>query len=228
MKHLFLILEKRILLICLSIIFLITFIFICFNIKTVAFKPEYTIVVDAGHGGIDGGAVGESGISESQLNLDYAIELKKLCESVGIKVVMTRSDMNGLYSPMATNKKRSEMEKREKIINSSGADAVVSIHMNSFPLPSSKGAQVFYKDDDEVGKVFADSVQNELVENIENSRKTTCVGDYYVLNCCQIPAILVECGYLSNKEEENLLCNNLYKESFCKVLLQGILKFFNM
>ena len=188
----------------------------------------FCIVIDAGHGGIDGGAVGEKGVSESQLNLDYALELKKLCESVGIKVVLTRCDMNGLYSPLASNKKRSEMEQREKIINSSNADAVVSIHMNSFSLSSSKGAQVFYKEGDDGGKVFAENVQEELVKNIENSRKTALVVDYYVLNCCKMPAILVECGYLSNPEEEQFLCDKSYKEKFCKVLLQGVIKFFNV
>ena len=87
--------------------------------QTVIPKEDFTIVIDAGHGGEDGGAVGKSGVSESYLNLEYAMTLKSLCEGVGFNVVMTRKDMNGLYSPLAANKKRSEMQKREKIINSS-------------------------------------------------------------------------------------------------------------
>ena len=228
MKNTFLIFKKKGLL-CFILVIIVALIVSFFAVSNVSIpKPQYSIVIDAGHGGIDGGAVGGKGISESQLNLDYSLELKKLCESVGIKVVLTRSDMNGLYSPTSSNKKRSEMEKREKIINSSNADAVVSIHMNSFPLPSSRGAQVFYKEGDESGKAFADGVQSELLKNIENSRKIPAIGDYYVLNCCKKPAILVECGYLSNAEEEKLLCDKEYMEKFCKALLQGILNFFNM
>ncbi len=192
-------------------------------------KPVHTIVIDAGHGGIDGGAVGKvSGIDESHLNLEYAMELKSLCENFGIRVVMTRSDMNGLYSISAPNKKKSEMEKRRQIIESSGADLVVSLHMNSFPLPSARGAQVYYADGNESGKVLAERVGNALHQSIDYAKKTVKVGDYYVLNCTSKAGILVECGFLSNAEEENLLISEKYKENFCYSLLCGILNFYEM
>ena len=99
-------------------------------------KALYTIVIDAGHGGRDGGAVGSTGVTESELNLEFSLKLKELCEDYGFKVVLTRKDMNGLYSLFATNKKKSEMKKRQEIIEKAKPDVVVSIHMNSFSSSS--------------------------------------------------------------------------------------------
>ena len=107
-------------------------------------KPLHTIVIDAGHGGIDAGSSGKTtGVKESDLNLRYAKALKAMCEDSNIKVVMTRKDENGLYSPNASNKKKSEMQKRKQIIDNSDADLVISIHMNSFKQAYCKGAQFF-------------------------------------------------------------------------------------
>lgn len=192
-------------------------------------KFNYTIVVDAGHGGVDGGAVGNvTKVTESYLNLKYAEELKKICQEFGFKVVMTRSDMGGLYSPTATNKKKSEMENRKKTIEESDGDVVISIHMNSFPSKSSRGAQVYYRENLEQGKILADKVQLQLYKSIQNSKKTSKVGDFFVLNCTEKPAILVECGFLSNEEEEILLCNDDYRKDFCNSLFLGVLSFFEM
>ncbi len=192
-------------------------------------KPLHTIVIDAGHGGIDGGAVGKtSGIDESHLNLQYAMALKSLCEKFGLGVVMTRSDMNGLYDISAPNKKKSEMAKRKQIIESSNADIVVSLHMNSFPLSSARGAQVYYAIGNDSGKALAESVGASLNQSIDYAKKTAKVGDYYVLNCTNKAGILVECGFLSNAEEEKLLISEDYKIKFCYNLLCGILKFYEM
>ena len=177
---------------------------------------------------MDGGAVGKGGTTESYLNLEYAKELKSLCEEVGFKVIMTRSDMNGLYSPLASNKKRSEMEKRESIINGEDGKIVVSIHMNSYPLPSLSGAQVFYKQDNESGEGLAKTVQSKLETDGINIRGSASVGDYYVLNCTDKPAILVECGFLSNEEEEKQLCSEDYRKKFCEGLLRGVLEFYSV
>lgn len=192
-------------------------------------KPEYTIVIDAGHGGRDGGTVGKTtGISESELNLQYAYCLKNLCEEFGIGVVLTRKDMNGLYDENASNKKKSEMEKRKNIINNSGADLMISLHMNAFPLSSSEGAQVFYAKGSEEGFNLAKSVQQTICQSFENARDYVSVGDYFVLNYSSIPAVLVECGYLSNPTEEKNLQLDEYRERFCYCLLIGILSYFKM
>ena len=191
-------------------------------------KPEYTIVIDAGHGGRDGGAIGSSGVTESELNLKYAKELKSLCEDFGIGVVMTRSDMNGLYDESAPNKKKSEMERRKNIINTSNADLMISIHMNSFPLPSSSGAYVFYANGSDEGYSLAKSVQTSLCQSFDNAREYVSVGDYFVLNYSSIPSVLVECGFLSNPQEEANLKSDDYCQKFCYSLLVGILSYFEM
>lgn len=202
---------------------------VCFAVNATASpKPEYNIVIDAGHGGRDGGAIGVSGVTESELNLKYAKELKSLCEDFGIGVVMTRSDMNGLYDESAQNKKKSEMERRKNIINSSGADLVISIHMNSFPLPSSNGAYVFYANGSDEGYNLAKSVQTSLCQSFDNAREYVSVGDYFVLNYSSIPSVLVECGFLSNPQEEANLKSDEYCQKFCYSLLVGILSYFEM
>ena len=191
-------------------------------------KALYTIVIDAGHGGRDGGAVGSSGVTESELNLKYAKELKSLCEDFGIGVVMTRSDMNGLYDESAPNKKKSEMERRKNIINTSNADLMISIHMNSFPLSSSSGAYVFYANGSDEGYSLAKSVQTSLCQSFDNAREYVSVGDYFVLNYSSIPSVLVECGFLSNPQEEANLKSDDYCQKFCYSLLVGILSYFEM
>jgi N-acetylmuramoyl-L-alanine amidase len=106
---------------------------------------EYTIVIDAGHGGRDGGSIGVDGSVEKDLNLEYAKSLQKLLTNAGIRVVMTRSGDSGLYNENADNKKLSDMRKRRDIINNSTPDLVISIHMNSFHLDSCNGAKTFYQ-----------------------------------------------------------------------------------
>lgn len=179
--------------------------------------------------GRDGGAIGKNtGVTESELNLMYAKELQSLCEDYGIGVVMTRSDMNGLYDESATNKKKSEMERRKSIINGSGADIMISLHMNAFPLPSSNGAYVFYAKGSEQGLNLAKSVQTSLCQSFDNARQYVSVGDYFVLNYSTMPSVLVECGFLSNPQEEKNLQSNEYCEKFCYSLLAGILAYFEM
>ena len=224
-------LRKRTILIALCIILCVAGVVIYFTAIRPTFqpKPQYTIVIDAGHGGRDGGAIGKNtGITESELNLKYALTLKDLCIDFGIGVILTRADMNGLYDEGATNKKRSEMEKRKSIINNSGADLMISLHMNSFPLSSSSGAYVFYAKGSDSGFELAKSVQSSLCQGFDNARKYVSVGDYFVLNYSNIPSVLVECGFLSNPQEEMLLQKEEYQKDFCYALLVGIINYFQM
>lgn len=167
-------------------------------------------------------------MTESELNLKYAKRLEKLCKDFGIGVVMTRKDMNGLYDETASNKKRSEMEKRKTIINESNADLMVSLHMNSFPLESCSGAYVFYANGSDEGFRLAKGVQSSLCQSFDNARGYVTVGDYFVLNVSKMPAILIECGFLSNPTEEKLLSSDEYCENFCYSVLAGILSYFEM
>lgn len=224
----FLTIKKKAIIISFCLIFCVASVIVYFAAIKPTFMPkaEHVIVIDAGHGGKDGGAVGDS-VTESELNLKFSQALKKICQSFGYGVVMTRSDMSGLYSPTASNKKKSEMEKRKQIIDDSGADMVVSIHMNSFPSSDARGAQVYYADGSLEGQVLAESVQKTLHEQIGYAKATAKVGDFYILNCTQKPSILVECGFLSNPDEERLLLDEEYMNKFCYNLFCGILRFYS-
>lgn len=188
-------------------------------------KP--TIVIDAGHGGVDGGCVGRfTGVVESDLNLIYAKNLKEQFLAYGFGVVMTRQNSDGLYDKTAKNLKKSDMKKRKEIIESSGASVVLSIHMNSYPKESSRGAQVFFGEDNEQGKALAISVQTQLKNTLNNTTKTAQVGDYYIVNCTGLPVCLVECGFISNQQEESLLQQKDYQDKLCYAILCGVISFF--
>ncbi len=191
-------------------------------------NSEYLVVVDAGHGGIDGGCVGKStGVYESDLNLKYAYNLAKQLSNMNISVVLTRTDENGLYEKGVSNLKRSDMLKRKTIIEQNSPDLVISIHMNSFPLRSCKGAQVFYKSGNEEGKNLAQDIQSQMYGNIDNAKSQAKVGDYYIVNCTDIPSALVECGFLSNENEERLLQQEDYQNKICYAISCGIIKYLN-
>ena len=192
-------------------------------------KTLYTVVIDAGHGGVDGGAVGRTtGKEENSLNLEYANCLKNLLEAFSMEVVMTRTNLNGLYGAFSTNKKRDDMQRRKDIIQKSGADLVISIHMNSHSLSSYKGAQVFYKKTDENGMRLANNIQALFLQTLPNARKTASPGDYYILNCSSIPSVIVECGYLSNPQDEQNLLTTTYKDSLCTSIFIGIVKYLSL
>ena len=192
-------------------------------------KSKHVIVIDAGHGGVDGGAVGKkTGVKESDLNLIYALELGKICESFDFQVVQSRKDKNGLYSSDAKSKKKSEMENRKKIIQNSNPDVVVSIHMNSFSSQEVSGAQVYYAKGNEAGKSLAENIQNVFYGDLDNANETAKVGDYYVLNCTSCPSVLIECGFLSNMDEEVLLQNEDYIHRVCYDIVCGILLYLKM
>lgn len=226
----FVTIKKRTTIIVLCALLCLVAVGVYFGVMATMARPNlcHTIVIDAGHGGKDGGAVGKTtGVTESELNLKYSLTLKSICEQFGYKVVLTRSDMSGLYSPLASNKKRSEMEKRRQIIEKNNPDIVVSVHMNSFSSSASRGAQVFYAQDSVSGQKLAQSVQTSLAKNIDYASTYAKVGDYYILNCTQNPSILVECGFLSNPEEESLLQDENYMHKFCYNVLCGILLYFD-
>ena len=224
--------RKSILTICLVAIFLFSFGFFLTKLvsaQTVTSPYNLTIVIDAGHGGIDGGSTGtNTGITENELNLIYANKLEKLLKSVGVKVVKTRNSLDGLYNTGSKNFKKEDMQKRKEIIQQASAQAVISIHMNKFSLKSEKGSQVFYQQNDEKGKKLADCIKDELVSKIENARNLTLGGDFFICKCDNIPSVIVECGFLSNEKEEVLLQDNEYQDKLCYSIFCGIMKYFNI
>jgi N-acetylmuramoyl-L-alanine amidase len=192
-------------------------------------KLDYTVVIDAGHGGIDSGVVGISTkVKESELNLKVAKKLEKTLKEYGFNVVMTRTNGNGLYGLHTKNRKRRDMEERARIIKEAQPDAVVSIHMNYFSQSKQRGAQVFYKKDNEQGKELARCIQEVLALNIEHCDRLYLAGDYYIVNCTDYPSVIVECGFLSNAYDEQLLITDEYQQKLAYYIALGIMKFLNV
>lgn len=218
------IMRKKYIIISIVAMLIITCIAIIPTIKTsIRPKGEFTIVIDAGHGGRDGGSIGVNGSIEKDLNLKYAKSLQKLLSKAGVNVIMTRSTDDGLYSEDADNKKLSDMRKRREIINNACPDLVISIHMNSFPLDSCKGAKTFYQIENDSSFNAAKSIQNSLSYYIKNASKTVSAGDYYILNCTNYTSVLIECGFVSSPEEEQLLNTDSYREEFAYSIYRGVM-----
>ena len=191
-------------------------------------RPKYVIVLDAGHGGRDDGSIGVSGTKESEINLKIARTLKVYLETLGIKVILTRSDGNGLYDANAQNFKVSDMEKRVEIIGKANPDMVISIHCNAYIDSTQIGAQAFFQEADKTSEAFAECLQSQLISQIENARKSHSKGDYYLLKESPCSAVLVECGYLSNPIEEKLLNSVAYQNKISYAIMCGVVKYFNL
>ncbi len=188
-------------------------------------EKKYTIVIDAGHGYPDGGATGiNTGTCEAEINLLIAQSVKSYFESSDFRVVMTREGANGLYSGDG-NFKKGDMLKRRDVIHRAKPDFVVSIHLNKFTQSYRKGAQVFFKASDENGKRLADSIQSVLNKNLNERAFSALAGDYYMLNCSEYPSVIVECGFLSNPEEERLLLTEEYREKLAYNIYAGVIHY---
>lgn len=192
-------------------------------------KDKITVVVDAGHGGRDPGKIAVNGALEKDINLSIAKKLKRLLEQNDINVIMIREDDSGLYSDSDSNKKAADMRKRVGIINKSNAVLAISIHQNSFTQESIKGAQVFYYNNSEQGKKFAELMQEQLKKSLQdgNKRMAKSNDSYYMLKKVQCPIIIVECGYLSNNAEAALLIDENYQERMAFAIHLGLLSYLN-
>jgi N-acetylmuramoyl-L-alanine amidase len=180
-----------------------------------------TVVVDAGHGGRDGGVVGVlTGVKEAEINLLIARQLQRILTERGYRVVMTRTNHDGLYGNATSNRKLADMHARRAIILKESPDLVVSIHQNAYPRSRQRGAQVFYS----IGGTpdVAAVVQRQLNAQLPESRRSARPGDYFILNSTPYPSILVECGFLSTPEEEALLVTSAYQEKVAFAIYSGI------
>ena len=194
-------------------------------------KISQRIIIDAGHGFPDGGAVGSCGSVECTLNLEIAKLIEKELKSKGYDVIMTRTGENCLSdeADSIAGRKRSDMYKRLDIINSSGADIFVSIHMNKFSNPVYRGAQVIYSRNFLQSRSLALHIQAELNNIAENKKKREALkapSSLFLLKKAQIPSVIVECGFLSNFEEEALLGTKEYQVKLSRAVTSGIEKYY--
>lgn len=195
------------------------------------------VVVDAGHGGVDGGAESVDGTIERDVNLKIAQRLQKRLEDKGVRVIMTRSDAEGLYGGKTEGAIRSlktrDMYERKAIIDKAGADLVVSIHLNSFTQDRSvKGAQVFYPAEGPGSLITqsrqaAEMIQKNLNHTINIDKPRTALGknDVFLLRDVVSPIVIVECGFLSNDEDAANLKKQQHQEKIAKSLETSICKY---
>lgn len=185
-----------------------------------------TVVIDPGHGGRDPGKEGVNGVLEKDINLAIALYLKECYERVGINVILTRTEDVGLYEEDDNNKKSSDMKKRCEIVENAKPDMVISIHQNSYIDEAVNGAQVFHYEGSENGRILATYIQNRLglIEGM-NKRPVKANNEYYILRNTSFPTVIVECGFLSNKMEAGLLCDEEYQQSVANAIFMGTLDF---
>lgn len=191
---------------------------------------EYVIVIDAGHGGADGGAVGQGGFAEKDINLEISKRLEKLFELSNVKCVMTRNSDVMLESKktIISNKKRSDLTARVESTLEYENPIFVSIHQNKFPSSKYSGLQVFYSPNHLKSKTLAEIIRknNVLLLDKFNKRETKPAGrEIFVLDSLEIPAVLVECGFLSNATEEAKLVTPEYQKKLAFMIYVSIMEY---
>ena len=187
-----------------------------------------TVVIDAGHGGVDAGVYGvNTKIKESDINLAIARELQGKFVNAGFNCVMTRTTAAGLYGDTSKGFKMRDMQRRRQIIEDCGADMVISVHQNTCPLPSRRGCHVFFDPASESGKQLAQYIQDYMNELYGGKENAVLAGDYYMLKCTSSPSVIVECGFLSNAEDEKLLADGGYREQIAQAIFKGCIMYFS-
>lgn len=196
-------------------------------------EKKVTVVIDSGHGGEDGGAVAPDGTLEKDINLSIALKLKSIFEQNGIDVITTReSDISICDEGIETLKDRkvSDMQNRLEIFNSSPNNIIISIHQNKFEQSKYSGAQIFYSVNNPRSEVLADNIKNSIISNIQpdNKRESKPADkNIYLLYNSENPAVIVECGFLSNSEELVLLKDDGYQTKMALAIFDGFMKFYN-
>ncbi|WP_277584095.1 N-acetylmuramoyl-L-alanine amidase [Psychrobacillus antarcticus] len=202
------------------------------------FLPEplsgVKIVIDPGHGGIDGGASSGETI-ERDITLSMSLKLEKKLKSQGATVIMTRSKEGDSIAehrpdedfPTTRARKVADLLLREEIMNNSEADLIISMHVNAVPEERWRGAQVFYHaDGHEGGQLLAKSIQGSIRKNIGNTeREALSIKQVYILKKANAPAVLVETGFLSNNEERELLKSEKYQKQMVEAISKGIAQY---
>ena len=196
------------------------------NTNDITPSKNYTIVIDAGHGGPDPGSIGyKTKIYESEINLKISKMLQQKLEQSGINVVLTRTSSDALAEGRGKAFKKRDMEMRRDIIKNTRPNMVISVHQNSFTNHTLRGAQVFYDKTSEISKQIADMIQSEFLKTVEHSNKSISPGNYYMLKCTAAPSVIVECGFLSHPEEEQLLQTEEHQNKITTAIAKGILNF---
>lgn len=231
--------TSRIIIFSLGLLIVATFIYFFSPIKdkilqtsNPSVNSKFTVIVDAGHGGMDGGAVGVDGIVEKDINLAIALKLKSMLEVNGINVILTRDEDESIHdedAKTAKQQKTSDLHNRMEFMKENPNAIFVSIHQNKFTKSSSSGAQVFYGTINPESAVLAESIQKTIREAIqpENQRETKpTTSDIFLLHKAESVSVMVECGFLSNSHDAYLLIDDEYQNKMAFSIFAGIIRYF--
>ena len=190
------------------------------------------ILVDPGHGGYDGGArCRDSGLWEKQLNLAVGLQLEQALTRQGAEVIMTRRediDLCEAERPAALTKKRQDMQNRIALAQENQVDMVLSVHMNEYRVRSESGPQVFYRAGCDGGRLLAGCIQEAMISALRPRRERSAMaGDYFILQLA-VPSVLIECGFISNPEEEKLLLTEDYQARLAETVTAGVVEFLQL
>ena len=223
-----------------SILSLLSFVFIVALITFVspmAHKENLSplVIIDPGHGGEDGGAVGHDGIIEKNINLKISLVLRDALKLLGYETIMTREKDKAIYDESAINlrqKKRSDLKNRLSIINkNSSEDSIfISIHQNKFPNEKYSGTQIFFSKNNTKSENLAVYIRESITSKLQpkNEREIKeATSKIFLLNNAKIPSVTIECGFLSNKEESQKLNDENYQKKLALCALFGIDRFFH-
>lgn len=191
--------------------------------KAEAGKNERVVVIDPGHGGLDGGKVGVNGVEEKEVNLKISLKIKDILKQENISVVMTRTEDERLAETQVE-----DLKARVSLMNEEKPALVVSIHQNSYHEESVHGAQVFYYADSTESERAAGIIQEALKEiDPDNTKAAKPNCTYYILKKTEVPVVIAECGFLSNYEEAEKLADEEYRQKLAEAVAKGILEYIN-
>jgi N-acetylmuramoyl-L-alanine amidase len=194
---------------------------------------DRTVIIDPGHGGVDGGAVGYNGIIEKNINLNISLKLRDIFEASGFRVVMTREDDSSIHdedSVTIRQKKVSDIHNRSKLLEKYPDAIFLSIHQNKFSQSQYSGTQVFYSKNNDDSKMLAEFIRSSVKDMIQpnNEREIKPAGkNLYILYHAKSPAVMVECGFLSNPQESVMLQDDEYQKKLAFAVYCGVLEYYS-
>lgn len=226
---LFIIRKTQIFLSC-AVVFIFVLSLTVYNYASNQPSPQTNpdiLIIDAGHGGMDGGAVGNEGTLEKDINLKVALQLKNIAEKNGKQVILTRSEDTSLHtteSNRVRDQKRSDLENRRQVLQNNSQGIFISIHMNKYDSETVRGSQVFYADNEQ-SRTLANKIQTSLIKGLADGNKRVAKpapSNLYIFKGCNSTAVVVECGFLSCPEEEKLLADDKYQQKLAQCIYDGI------
>ncbi len=189
---------------------------------------QQIVIIDAGHGGFDGGCSGIDGTLEKDINLEIAIKLENILDTFGFKTIMVRTTDTAVNTDgySIRQKKVSDIKFRQSLMTKYPDSIYLCIHQNRYSSPTVSGMQIFYRPEHDASKLLAEYLQNSITSGIEQSKKRPikpCSDDVYLIHNATSTAVLIECGFLSNQNDLNNLKNDHYQRKFCYSIVSGLL-----